>query len=106
MAFEEDLSPFFDVDGFGVPFTYIPEVGAPISAVGIFDDAFYAAQGGEVSVAGSQPQLQYPTASIPDEPIYGEGIQVNGKEYSITSIQPDGTGITTLMLEVQEDGSC
>jgi hypothetical protein len=104
MAFKEDFSAFFNADGFGDDFIYTPKVGAAISAVGIFDDAYYAEQGGEVAVAGSQPRIQYESAKIPD-PVYGESITVKGKDYKIIEIQPDGTGTTTILLELQ-DGAC
>lgn len=106
MAFVEDLTPFFDTDGFGEEFTYFPAIGSPIVAVGIYDNAFYSAQGGEIEVAGSQPQVVYATASIPEAPVYGERLTVKGKDYTIVGIEPDGTGITTLKLEVRDDGSC
>ena len=99
MAFTEDFSTFFNADGFGVEFIYTPNVGISITAIGIFDDAFFAAPGGEVAIAGSQPQIVYETAKIPDSPVYGEEITINGKDYKIVGIHPDGTGTTTLILE-------
>lgn len=100
MAIEEDFSIFFDTDGFAVPFTFTPQVGTPETAVGIFDDAYSAATGGEVTVASTQPQLIYETATLDVTPIYGDAITVNGTAYTVVGIQPDGTGTTTLMLEL------
>lgn len=106
MALEEPFDVFFDTDTFGVPFTYTPKVGASVPGVGIFDNDFYAATGGEVTVASTQPQLMYETAKIQPAPVYGEAIAVNGQEFTIVGVRPDGTGVTTLMLEVDDDGSC
>ncbi len=106
MAFEEDFDVFFDPDVFGEPFTYTPEVGASVAGIGVFDDAYTAAQGGEVMVASSTPQIQYETAKINPAPRYGERLTVKGQDYTIVGIQPDGTGVTTLMLEVDDDGTC
>ncbi len=106
MAFAEDFSTFFNVDGFGVEFIFTPNVGAAITTIGIFDNAYFAAPGGEVDVAGSQPQLVYQTSAISDPPVYGEKITVNGNDYTIVGIHPDGTGTTTLMLELKDDGTC
>lgn len=105
MAFQEDFSVFFNTDGFGEEFTYTPKVGAAVTLVGIFDDAYFAAQGGEVEVAGSQPRIQYETAKIADAPVYGETVTARGVDYTIVEVQPDGTGTSTLILE-RKDGSC
>jgi hypothetical protein len=105
MAFAENFSIFFDTAGFGVEFTYTPKAGKAIKAIGVFDAAYFAATGGEVSVAGSQPQLVFETSKIPD-PAYGETIHVNNKDYTIVGIHPDGTGTTTLILEEKDDGAC
>lgn len=107
MAFAEDLTVFFDTEGFGVEFIYTPkDVGSSVSAIGIFDDEYIALQGGEVDIAGSQPRIQYETAKIPHRPAYEDRIQVNDRQYTIVEVQPDGTGITTLLLELRDDGSC
>lgn len=103
MAFDEDFSIFFSSDGFGVSFTYTPNVGASITGLCIFDDAYFAVPGGEVSVEGSQPQIQYETSKIAIKPVYGEKITVNGNDYKIVSVHPDGTGITTLILEAVDE---
>jgi hypothetical protein len=103
MAFEEDFGVFFDNDGFGVAFTYTPNVGAPIESIGIFDAAYFAAPGGEVDVESSQPQLHYETAKITAKPVYGEKITVNGNDYVIVGVHPDGTGTTILRLEIADD---
>ncbi len=106
MAFAEDLSVFFDTNGFGEEFTYYPKVGPSLTLVGIFDAAYFAAPAGEIAVASNQPQMQYETAKISDGPVYGETITYKGKDYTIVNIQPDGTGVTTLLLEVSDDGAC
>jgi hypothetical protein len=102
MAFTEDFSVFFDDNGFGVDFAYTPKVGNAISATGIFDAAYFGAEGAEVTVTSSQPRIVYQTSLIP-EPLYGDAITVNDEDYTIVGIQPDGTGITTLILEKADD---
>lgn len=103
MAFVEDLSIFFNTNGFGEEFTYHPKVGSSLTLIGIFDAGYYAAPGGEVAVASNQPQIQYESATIPDAPIYGETVTFKGQDYTIVGIEPDGTGVTTLMLEKYDD---
>lgn len=103
MAFTEDLSAFFNTDGFGEEFIYKPKAGAALTLVGIFDNAYYAERGGDIVVAGSQPRLQYETAKIDPKPVDGDTITLRGEEYTIVNIEPDGTGVTTLMLERKDD---
>ena len=98
MAFAEDFSVFFDLDGFAVPFRYVPKAGKEINGNGIFDDAYFEAPGGEVGFSASQPRLTVESAIIKN-PVYGETIVTNEKYYQIVGIQPDGTGVTTLILE-------
>jgi hypothetical protein len=104
MAFTEDFSVFFDTDGFASEFTYTPKIGAEITVNGIFDQAFYEVSGGEVGIAGNQPRIVYETLKIPS-PLYGDGIRIDGKYYTIVGIQPDGVGTTTLILE-DSDAPC
>jgi len=107
MAFTEDFAPFFDTEGFGVEAIYTPkEVGSSVTIIAIFDDEYIALQGGAVEVAGSQPRIMYESAKISPKPAYGDLIHVNDTDYTIVEVQPDGTGITTLILELREDGSC
>ena len=102
MAFAEDFSIFFDDAGFGVEFTYTPKIGSSITATGIFDAAYFGAEGVDVNVASSQPRITVETALIPN-PEYGELINVNDQDYTIVGMQPDGTGVTTLILEKTDD---
>lgn len=106
MALDEDFDIFFDPDVFGVPFTYTPSVGPSVAGIGIFDNDYYAAQGGTVDVASTQPQIMYETAKITPPPVYGERLTVKGQTFTIVGIEPDGTGVTTLKLEEGDDGSC
>ena len=91
MAFTENLTDFFyDEHGFAVNAT----LGAATVTV-IFDAAYADAFG---LVAGTAPtalgiSTQLATAAI------GGTITINAVAYTITAIQPDGTGLTRLMLQ-------
>lgn len=104
MAFTEDHSIFFDVDGFAIAFTYTPAGGASVSLKGIFDEAYFE-QSGAFDVSGNQPQIMFETASLASAPAYGDAVCINETPFLIVEVQPDGTGITTLKLEKQ-DGAC
>lgn len=65
----------------------------------IFDAAFEAATVGLMGMASAQPMLTLPTASVPAG-VVGAAVTVGATAYAVVSAEPDGTGITRLMLEV------
>lgn len=94
MAFPEDLTPFFNVDDFAVATTLN---GAPVKA--IFDNNYELGSVGPFGMSGTQPMLTLSTADVPTDPI-GKSAVVNGKTYIVAVHQPDGTGVSQLLLEV------
>lgn len=91
MAFQEDLSVFFDTDEFADAVTYN---GATL--VGIFRDPYFEAEG----MQGSQPMFTYPTVGVL-APRHGDMLVRNGTTYKVVGVMPDGTGLTRLHLEKQ-----
>ncbi len=89
MAFSEDLTAFFDTDGFAVSAT----VGGG-TVVGIFDHAYVEAQG----VAGEVPVFLCASSSVSSVAV-GDALTVNGQAYAVRAKQADGTGLTRLILE-------
>ena len=64
-----------------------------VSVQGIFDAAYTDPLG----MAGNQPQLTVSTADLPAVAV-GQSVSVNATAYTVTGIEPDGTGISTLQL--------
>lgn len=64
------------------------------SVLGIFDEAYTDPMG----IAGSSPALTVKSADIPAL-AFGAAVVVNSINYTVASIQPDGTGITRLILQ-------
>lgn len=64
-----------------------------IPARGIFDDAYAEAFSG--MVGGASPALILPSSVAVQR---GQPVVVGGTGYTVTSIEPDGTGITLLRL--------
>jgi len=60
---------------------------------GIFDDAYAEAFAG--MVGGTAPALILPSSVAVQR---GHAVVVDGTGYTVTSIEPDGTGITLLRL--------
>ncbi len=87
----EDLSPFFA--DFAVTATVD---GASVSA--IFDNGYQASAVGALGMASSMPTLTLPTASVPASPV-GKAVVVAGISYTVAEHQPDGSGVSTLVLE-------
>ena len=66
---------------------------------GIFDNGHTVASVAGLGMASRGPVLQLLTAEVPPTP-EGRQIVVQGRAYTVVEHQPDGTGISTLMLEV------
>lgn len=87
--FAEDLSPFFNTAELA---TQAMLDGAPVT--GLFDNAYTEAFG----MASRAPMFTLPSsqaAGVSQTSV----LVVCDTTYRVTSAQPDGTGVTTLMLE-------
>lgn len=94
--FAETLSVFFDVAGLA---TSVTLDGSTVAA--IFDNDHQLAPFTAAAVGGmasSQPMLTLPTTSVPAAPV-GKTAVVGSTAYTIVEHQPDGVGISRLMLE-------
>jgi hypothetical protein len=88
MAFAEDLTPFFA--DFGVDAT----IGAA-TVRGIFDNDFITSMG---LVAGTGPVLLCASASV-SAVTQGASVTIASIGYTVTGIEPDGTGMTLLRMQ-------
>lgn len=91
--FTEDLSAFFSTAEFGTPCTL-----NGVSVAAIFDNASALASVGPYGMASTQPMLTLATADVPADPI-GKAATVNATNYLIAAHEPDGSGISRLLLE-------
>lgn len=87
--FAEDLSPFFNTAELATAATLD---GAAVA--GIFDNAYAES----FEMATRMPMFMLPTASAASATL-ASVLVIGGTSYRVTSVQPDGTGVTTLMLE-------
>ena len=88
--FAEDLTAFFNAAEHG---TAASLDGLPV--VGIFGNAFADAYG----ISSREVLYTLPTASCSAVTI-SSTLVVGSATYRVASIQPDGTGVTTLVLEI------
>ncbi len=102
MAVEGDTERalFFDSDEFGTTGTYTPSGGSSSSILGIFDNDYMSADiGTNIGVGTSNPSFICRTADVASA-ANGDALVVNSVTYTVRNVEDDGTGITTLMLEV------
>jgi hypothetical protein len=90
MAFTEDLSVFLSEADFAVSAT----LGAATFSV-IFDRAYVENQ----AIGGTQPVCVGKTADL-GSATHGTAITIAGTAYTVQDNQPDGTGMTTLVLQL------
>lgn len=83
---------FFNTDEFGSSATYT-HGGTPATVKGIFDNEYVSIQG----VESLAPVFRTATASVPSAE-HGDTLVIDGTTYYIIGIQPDGTGVTLLIL--------
>lgn len=87
MAFVEDRAPFFA--DFGIDAT----VGGA-SVRGIFDNAFLA----QLNIVGTDPLLLCRTSDVTSA-TRGTAVTVPAGSFKVIRKEPDGTGMTRLILE-------
>ena len=96
--FEEDIDDFFDTNDFAEEATYTPDGGDAQTVNGIFDLEYVDIDVGGLPIAGLKATFTCSTDDIPGDS-EGDALTVRGIDYTIMVCQPDGTGVTKLILE-------
>lgn len=68
--------------------------GVPVR--GIFDNAYGSAFGGMID--GSGPMVRLPSSTAAGIVKRGDPVVVESTAYTVTAVEPDGTGLTLLRL--------
>ncbi len=92
--FAENLSAFFSQAEFASAATL-----DGVAVTGIFDQPYALGSVGPFGMASTQPTLTLPTAQVPANPV-GLACVVAGVSYQVGAYEPDGTGVSRLMLEL------
>lgn len=82
-------------------FAHVANTDAVVNGVtvpAIFDAAYTLGTVGPYGMATAQPSLTLPTASVPTSPV-GMAVVVGVLSYLLVAHEPDGTGISRLILE-------
>lgn len=100
----ENLDDFLGTDddgGFATPAVLRFQAGGIKTVSVIFDDAYFNAQLGEFDADASQPRILGKECDLVGVR-RGDTVEVAGKRYDVlTSYQPDGTGMATVMMAPQ-----
>ena len=91
---DDDLTIMINTDEFALDITV---KGNPVQA--IFDNAFFGLSMEGDTVAVTKPQCMVKTSDIAAfSVVQGDAVVVNSVNYKVETPQPDGTGVTTLIL--------
>lgn len=69
-----------------------------VEVAGVFDNAYRAGDIG-IGMASTQPAFTTLTANVVGEAV-GQLLTINGTSYYVAAHEPDGTGMSLLLLEV------
>jgi hypothetical protein len=94
MAFTEDSAVFINADTPG----YVLATVGGVEVDALFDNGYAAALG----IEGSAPSLTAASSSAVSSAAHGTTVVVGGVSYTVTGVEPDGTGddgMTVLRLQ-------
>lgn len=94
MPMAEDLTPFFAESDFATQATL-----GGTAVLGIFTDPYAIGSVGGVGMATGKPTFAMASSDVPADPV-DMALVLGGVSYIVADAQPDGTGVTTLVLEV------
>ena len=89
----EDITAFFNTDEFASDATL-----GGVAVQGIFDKAYQLGDAGGNGFATTQPMFTLASRSVPAS-VTGLRLVIGGASYVVVLSEPDGTGITQLLLE-------
>ena len=93
MAMLEDFTAFFNPDEFASDATL-----GGVAVCGIFDKAYQLGDAGGNGFATSQPVFTLASSSVPAS-VTGLPMVIGGFSYVVVLCEPNGTGVTQLLLE-------
>ena len=98
MNFEEETATFFDINDGSVVANITLDDNSVIEVIGDFGNEYYAFEGIDGTVINSsKPKFICPSQNVSNVKKQNI-IQIGSVSYKIAEIEPDGTGITTLIL--------
>jgi len=89
----EDLDVFFSASEFATTATL-----AGVEILGIFESAYALASVGPAGMASENPVFTTKTSLLGND-VVGQEILIGETQYTVAEHQPDGTGLSLLVLE-------
>jgi hypothetical protein len=99
--FTEDLTAFFSTGDFAVDATWTPAAGGgPYTVQVIFENAYQDYPLGEADQAGRVPQCWASDTQLAQGSGMkrGDALVINGTSYKVGTVEPDGTGVSRIVL--------
>lgn len=91
---------FMDEATFGESVTYTPQGGGALAITAILTNAHAERGGGDFpGLSVTAPVLALPDSFLPAPPLVGDAVTARGVAYRVADVQPDGTGLSRLILE-------
>lgn len=87
----------------GVPVTYAPLVGSPVTVVGLFDDSYLLAKGAALAgVESLGPSVFFRLSDLPRDPELDDPtLTIRSLAYRVIERRPDGMGGIVLELKLR-----
>lgn len=97
MAISYDRLNNSTINYFGIDATYTPQGGGASTLRGIFDYTYFLTEG-EIGIQARQALFIIEAIDAPSIAT-GDALLINGKNFTIRQVRPDGTGVIELDLE-------
>ena len=97
-----DRALFMDPRDFGAVGVFTPAGGEGVAVAGIFDAAHREAVQAEAGVSTSAPAFTVFATDLPAGAAQGDALEVEGRRWRVADMEPDGTGLVRLVLELNQ----
>ena len=95
----DDLAAFFNPDDFGEAASWTPQGGSAASVNCIVNRETEHGYAGDMPVKNTVTTLRLADASLPSGADEGDAVTVRSLDFTVRSIEPDGTGVSVVRLE-------
>lgn len=96
----DDAAVFFNPDDFAITGYWDTQVSESCKVVGIFQTQHRAVLGGDFGgVSSAAPVFICAADDVPATASQGDSIEINEQAFRVSDLQPDGSGLTHIILE-------
>jgi hypothetical protein len=100
MIGDDDWGVFMDPDEFGVTAYWETQGGESADVDGIFEAAREVVLPGEGGgISALLPVLTVPEIAVPETAGQDDDVEIDGRNFRVADIQPDGSGQSRIILE-------